>query len=133
MITSAQNSAESHSSGLDDIENAVQVYSENFHNHKRKGSCASGNLFVYPNNRLCNIVEAHCSALPKSFRNYKYDYARDIIAVYFLLSVNPEDVTSAIFVHIIHGKKLLSEGNLWLCLIGAIDNVLWRYYGTQFA
>lgn len=62
--------------------------------------------------------------MTKSFRNYNYDFTRDMMTVYFSSIGDPEGAAYASAAHNIHCKKGLKMGTVWLCSIGGIDAFL---------
>lgn len=78
----------------------------------------------YSNYQIPYINEANCSALFKSFQNYKNDYACDMLTVYLSAAVSPDAVAYAIAVNTIRGRMLLKMSILLSCLIGGLDAAL---------
>lgn len=74
MRNPAQNSAENHLSMSDDVGEAVPAVPLNLDNCPREDIYAMVEQIVDPGNHLRDINEAHCQALKKSFRSYKYNY-----------------------------------------------------------
>lgn len=65
---------------------------------------------VYTNNPLHEIDSSRCCTMAESFRNYKYDFVRGMMKVYFSNTVNLNGVTCTTAVHNVNGMKLLMDG-----------------------
>lgn len=106
---SAQNFSESHHFISNDILKAVQSHTLNVDNYLHEETHGRVRRIVDSNNLLRDIDEPRCHDLGESLRNYKYEYAREMMKAYSTTTVNLEAARYATVVHTVDSMTLLKD------------------------
>lgn len=106
---------------------SFRVYPWNLDNYRNEEDYARVNYIADYKGPWVDIIEAHCRPVNDLSRNYKYDNVRNMIAVYFSLSIYLEDEITGRAVPNIHGKKFLIDNVLWSYPMSGIDTVSRSY------